>query len=603
MFFQKILSKFSIQKQILLGLLPIILVLGVLTMVSNNSFKSFIKQLDELKTVTEENVVLLDIEKDIIELQRNVLVYSYVGYRGVLRKIEYVQDRLENRFRLVKKVTASDPEISDHLEHIYKNFKNYKIGFKEAVKEKEIIERLRKEELNPTINAIISGINKVNDDLRKHQKFQEMYALEQVKNYYLSMKLYANSTEIFSNDSQKKLKEISQEETINKINVIAVFLNEQMEAVDYIEILKTNIKKHNMIYGELEIANRSYLQLVNVVLAGYASEISYLSKSLDGLIKARSNVLNNAIFSNVTSVRNYHLILSFIACVIGVLMALLVARGISTPVNKMAVTLNALSQGDSDIEIPGKDRNDEVGEMAKAAHSFKIMADNLERQTNELEEFAYRTSHDLRSPLISSIGALAVIKKAVTKKDVKTAHGGIDLVEGSLRKLEILVQDILKLTETKNIEEAKEPIILSDLIDDIFSRLKNMDGFERLSIYSDIAVKDSVSLEKNRILLVLENLISNAVKYQDPKNPKPFIKINATYINQQLIINVKDNGLGIPEEYRDSLFQMFKRFHPKTSYGSGLGLYMIKKSIEKMGGDISYKPLTSGSEFIITISD
>ena len=69
----------------------------------------------------------------------------------------------------------------------------------------------------------------------------------------------------------------------------------------------------------------------------------------------------------------------------------------------------------------------------------------------------------------------------------------------------------------------------------------------------------------------------------------------------QIQLTITDNGLGIPEKFRENLFGMFKRFHPKTAFGSGLGLYMVKKSVEKIGGKIHYKDTGNGSAFTVSI--
>ncbi len=105
-----------------------------------------------------------------------------------------------------------------------------------------------------------------------------------------------------------------------------------------------------------------------------------------------------------------------------------------------------------------------------------------------------------------------------------------------------------------------------------------MDGFEKLDIQKEFKFSDDLFLQKNRIVLIIENLISNAIKYQDPKKERPFIKLLTHKTDKNdFVLEVHDNGLGIPKENQKKLFLMFQRFHPKTSFGSGLGLYMTIK--------------------------
>ena len=108
-------------------------------------------------------------------------------------------------------------------------------------------------------------------------------------------------------------------------------------------------------------------------------------------------------------------------------------------------------------------------------------------------------------------------------------------------------------------------------------------------------------MQKEHLTLVVENLLSNAIKYQDTSKDKSEIHISTERKGKDLVLTIEDNGLGIPERSQEKLFMMFKRFHPKTAFGSGLGLYMVKKSVDKMGGAIAYQNTGGGSQFTITL--
>lgn len=219
-------------------------------------------------------------------------------------------------------------------------------------------------------------------------------------------------------------------------------------------------------------------------------------------------------------------------------------------------------------------------------------------ETNaELEEFAYRTSHDLRSPLISSISLLGVTRNSIKEGNFDLALQSIDHAQSSLNKLERLVQDILTLTATKSVEEEVEEIEVKDMVDGIRNSLSHLEGYDRVEFIESFEAPERINVGKGRFQLIVENLISNAIKYQDPNKEASFIKISTARNNGEFCFSVEDNGLGVPEEKQSMLFTMFKRFHPRTSFGSGLGLYMIKKSAEKLGGRIEYEGKNGGSEF------
>lgn len=128
-----------------------------------------------------------------------------------------------------------------------------------------------------------------------------------------------------------------------------------------------------------------------------------------------------------------------------------------------------------------------------------------------------------------------------------------------------------------------------------------MENFQRLHIEKSISFSKPLLTKKSRFMLIVENLLSNAIKYQDIEKQHSYIKIKAYQKSNSFLFEVHDNGLGIPEKQKDNLFKMFKRFHPKVSFGTGLGLYMIKKSADIIGGDIDYKDSREGSIFTLKI--
>jgi len=111
----------------------------------------------------------------------------------------------------------------------------------------------------------------------------------------------------------------------------------------------------------------------------------------------------------------------------------------------------------------------------------------------------------------------------------------------------------------------------------------------------------TVRIQRATIQQVLENLISNAIKYSDPEKTNRFVKVEVSDSNGSILIRILDNGLGIPKKYDDEIFGMFKRFHKSSSFGSGLGLYLVKKNVEKINGEISFQRRSEGSVFTIVL--
>ncbi|MGH1438470.1 MAG: sensor histidine kinase [Cellvibrionaceae bacterium] len=237
--------------------------------------------------------------------------------------------------------------------------------------------------------------------------------------------------------------------------------------------------------------------------------------------------------------------------------------------------------------------------LARDITDIKNAEKNLIQANAELEEFAYRTSHDLRSPLVSSLGLLELANKKIEKNDLDMAKKSLNIAQRSLTTLDNLVVDILELTKTKNNDEEGVVVNLAELVADAVEKLSQMQGFNEICFKINVDETLEFKVKRSRLVLIIENLISNAIKYSDLENEDPSVHVESVVKGRFVHFSVSDNGLGIPENQHGKLFSMFKRFHPKTSFGSGLGLYMVKKSADILGGDIEYKPLKSGSCFVL----
>lgn len=225
----------------------------------------------------------------------------------------------------------------------------------------------------------------------------------------------------------------------------------------------------------------------------------------------------------------------------------------------------------------------------------------LIKANEELEEFAYRTSHDLRSPLISSASLISIAKKEIQNGNVENGIECLDLVEKSLSDLNVLVRDILTLTQSQKQDEQLQEIEVHSFISEAIGKMSHIENFDRLDVQIELPTKLRITSQPNRFRLIVENLISNAIKYQDTEQQDSTIKIIGKIEENSIQLEFQDNGLGVPEQHQKKLFEMFMRFHARVSYGSGLGLYMVKKSTDLIGGSIQFTPLSKGSCFRLSL--
>jgi signal transduction histidine kinase len=228
--------------------------------------------------------------------------------------------------------------------------------------------------------------------------------------------------------------------------------------------------------------------------------------------------------------------------------------------------------------------------------------EELETANQELREFSYRISHDLKAPITSSFGISKIARSSIEKGNKEEALQALDHIQSSMKRLQALIGDVLNLTRMRvNNAPSMTKFSIENVLMDVLANLSDMINDNNVQIKNNINLSEPIIMEKIYLQQSLENLISNAIKYHDPDKEEPYVEISADLKDNNYIFSVRDNGLGIPKDSQANIFGMFQRFHPKKSFGSGLGLYLVKQNIQRLGGIIKYNPLNAGSEFIIKI--
>lgn len=241
---------------------------------------------------------------------------------------------------------------------------------------------------------------------------------------------------------------------------------------------------------------------------------------------------------------------------------------------------------------------EDITELKKS--QFKLIDKNrdLEKVNSELDSFVYRVSHDLRAPLTSILGLISLMK-------IETSHEKIseyiDLQEKSIIKLDLFIKEIINLSRNSRLGITVSKIDFNVLLDEIFeSQNYNMAAEKVKRIY---VIEENLSFytDRQRLSIILNNLISNSLKYVNPHKDEPFVEVNVYSEGDNCIIVVSDNGIGISEIYIPKIFKMFFRATQDFN-GSGLGLYIVKETIEKLKGKITVKSKTRfGTTFKVVL--
>ena len=215
----------------------------------------------------------------------------------------------------------------------------------------------------------------------------------------------------------------------------------------------------------------------------------------------------------------------------------------------------------------------------------------------ELDSFAYRVSHDLKAPLSSIQGLLNVARL----DDSENAKMYYNMIEGSVHKLDNFIKDIIDYSKNARTDIKTEVVNVNSLVAQVIESLSHDTYSDKITSYVEIGEELTVTIDKTRLVFILNNLITNTFKYADLNKKEPFVKVKVYLEKDDLILKIIDNGQGIDKEFQSKVFDMFYRAN-KESSGSGLGLYIVKESVEKLKGNLELiSNLGQGTTVIVTL--
>jgi signal transduction histidine kinase len=235
-------------------------------------------------------------------------------------------------------------------------------------------------------------------------------------------------------------------------------------------------------------------------------------------------------------------------------------------------------------------------EVYSTRRSLKDKILELERANDEINRFVYSTSHDLRSPLANILGIVNLAKLQQPLDDPNNYYG---MIESCVNKMDVFIHKIIEYYKGIRVDNVNETIEFAKLLDDSIS-LCNM---QNPQIVFEVNVDQTIEFQSDgfRLSLILNNLISNAVKYQRKEEENPKITINVSVTEREALVIIEDNGVGIIDDHLNKIFQIFFR---STDYrnGLGIGLYIVKEALTRIGGDITVKSdFGKGTRFTLTV--
>lgn len=239
-------------------------------------------------------------------------------------------------------------------------------------------------------------------------------------------------------------------------------------------------------------------------------------------------------------------------------------------------------------------------------HYLHLTGDQVRERENRLRSFNRMVSHELKNRIGTVIGAAQMLTEEWIGENAEKRARFAEIVIQNAEAMQGILQNLIELSRMEDVRRQRN-VLLPKAVSEVVRQLREMAQSRGVEV---VVEGDLPQVEVNAaaVELCLSNLVSNAIKYSDPGRPERWVRVRGEMDGEngcELVIRVRDNGLGVPEPAREKLFERFFRAHRETVTGvegTGLGLSIVRETIESLGGRVWAEfPPDGGSVFLVAL--
>lgn len=351
-------------------------------------------------------------------------------------------------------------------------------------------------------------------------------------------------------------------------------------------------------------------------LEGLRTELNALTTQLSNHYFTLSEYSGDRYEAIQRNARIFYLIMISGAIVFSVISSFWISKKLSEPIAKLSKWMNSVTGSPKKVDVNLNNAaeeintltgsfiklmdqtNEQMREIEDKSKMLKVRNKELNKLNQELDSFLYSTAHDLRSPLTSLLGIVRLMRLENKQEELLPY---LEMMQSSIQRQEDFIAQIVNYAKNKKLEIAPEKLDLKKIILEIFQNHEFVEGASEIEKYINIREDVPFYSDRNRIHILFNNLISNAIRYHDPEKSEKFIQIRIQITAKNATIEFADNGLGIEQQHLNKIFDMFYRANFKSK-GSGLGLFIFKEAIQKLNGLVTVESeLKTGTKFFLQL--